>query len=119
MSKIRKNFYIEILKYADDKREFILNELFDDLKLDQEEKNLICQKLINSKLLFYNTGKEKINQTGKHSIFTISIEGKFKLLEYEELVDARQSSKEAKWIAIIAMIISAILAIGSILIQIC
>ncbi|EKD44209.1 MAG: hypothetical protein ACD_71C00213G0004 [uncultured bacterium (gcode 4)] len=110
MSSIRKDFYIELLKYANKKNEFILNELFEDLNLNQEEKNLFCERLIHSKLLF--------DSTSKSDIFMISIKGRFKLLEHEELTEARISSKQAKYIAISAIIISALLAICSILLQV-
>ena len=47
--------------------------------------------------------------------FIMGIEAYFQLLEYEELKEARQSSKNAMWIAIVAIIISAGLAFASII----
>ena len=39
-SEIRKNIHIEILKYAQEHTEFIKDELMEDLKFTQEEKDL-------------------------------------------------------------------------------
>ena len=44
-------------------------------------------------------------------------DGYFNLLEYIELKEARESSKKALWWAIAAMILSAVLAITSIIVS--
>lgn len=117
-SKIRKNIHIEILRYAQEHTEFIVKELMDDLKFTQEEKDLFVQRLINDKLFIQNTGRNKKTKAGEESLFIIAAEGRFKLLEYEELEEARKSSKEARWFAIIAIIITAIVGIIQIIISI-
>jgi hypothetical protein len=116
--KIRKNIHIEILKYAQDHIEFTKDELMDDLKFVQEEKNLFDQKLINDKSLIQNTGRNKKTKAGEKSLFIIATEGRFKLLEYEELEQARKSAKEARSFAIIAIIITAIVGIIQILVSV-
>lgn len=113
MPAIRKDLYIQLLKYADHKVEFTMQELFNDLNLNQEEKDLFAWQLIHNKLLFDNV---RISANAE-TIFTISVEGKFKLLEYEELTEARISSKEAKKQAFRAIIISWVFALASILLQ--
>jgi len=104
-SKIRKNIHIEFTK----------DELMDDLKFVQEEKNLFVQKLINDKSLIQNTGRNKQTKAGEESLFMIATEGRFKLLEYEELEEARRSSKEARKYAIIAIGLTAIIGFIQIL----
>ena len=59
-------------------------------------------KQINNSQIF-----EEVRDSGK---YFLSVEDYFSLLEHEELKEARQSSKNALIVAIIAMIISAILA---------
>lgn len=118
MSKIRRDIFIEILKYADSHQEFTCFELFKDLKLNQAEKDLVAKNLGN-KLLFYNTGRLKTTKKhGKVNIFRISIEGKFQLLEYQELQEARQSAQQAKKDANLAIIIAIATFIVGTLIQI-
>ena len=114
-SKIRKNIHIEILKYAQEYIEFTKDELMDDLKFVQEEKTLFVQKLINDKSLIQNTGRNKKTESGEESLFIIATEGRFKLLEYEELEEARRSSKEARQFAIIAIGFTAIIGFIQIL----
>jgi len=118
-SEIRKNIHIEILKYAQEHTEFIKDELMEDLKFTQEEKDLFVQKLINDKSLIQNTGRTKKTETGEESLFIIATEGRFKLLEYEELEEARKSSKEARWFAIMAIGFTAIIGIVQILVSMC
>lgn len=108
--KIRKNIHIEILKYAQKHREFGMRQLMEDLKFNQNEKNLFCQDLIHSKLLLDNTGRNESTNAGQESIFTISIEGRFRLLDHQQLF-------WAKALGIIAIVFSAGVAICTAWIQ--
>jgi len=117
-SKIRKNIHIEILKYAQEHIEFTKDELMSDLKFIQEEKDLFVQKLINDKSLIQNTGRNKKTKVGEESLFVIATEGRFKLLEYEELEEARKNSKKARSFAIIAIMITAVVGIIQIFVSI-
>ena len=47
--------------------------------------------------------------------WVLSVDSYFRLLEYEELNEARQSSKRALWVAALALIISSSLAITNII----
>ena len=47
-------------------------------------------------------------------LFSFKMEGYFHLLEHEELNEARQSSRNAMWIAIAAVTISGLLSVASI-----
>ncbi len=47
-------------------------------------------------------------------IFHLSVEASFRHLEMVELIEARQSSRTATWIAIIAIILTALMGIASI-----
>ncbi len=114
---IRKNFYIELLKYASNKKEFTDEDIKKELNLNLAEKKLYFGKLRHNKLLFENTGRNKKIEYGELSIFIISVEGRFKLLEYEALIDARKSSTVATILAIVAIIISSISVICSIIIK--
>lgn len=117
-SKIRKNIHIEILKYAQERIEFTKDELMNDLKFVQEEKDLFVQKLINDKSLIQNTGKNKKTKFGEENLFIITTEGRSKLLEYEKLNEVRKSSKEARSLVIIAIIVTMIVGIVQIFVSI-
>lgn len=101
----KKNIYIRILKYANRKGEFTMDELYDELKLNQKQKDFVNSGRGTTGLIC-NTGRIKEEGTNKNSTFTISAEGTFKLLEYEELEEARKSSKWAMRFAIIAMLLT-------------
>jgi hypothetical protein len=107
--KIRKNLPIEILKYAKEKVEFMEKQLIEDLNLDNAEKGLYSSHLRHDQSLI-----KSIRFDGPELIWTISTEGLFKLLEYEELEEARKYSKTATNLAIIAIFISIALTIISI-----
>ena len=118
MSK-KENIYIKILKYATEKKEFTESELLSDLKLNQDEKNFVLNEVFRKSDLLCNTGRCIIREDGGFmNIWTISVEGMFKLLKYKELEEARKSSKQAMRFAIAALIVSSILAFFSIIIQI-
>lgn len=108
--KIRKNIHIEILKYAQKHREFRMRQLTEDLEFNQNEKNLFCQDLIHSKLLLDNTGRNESTDAGQESIFTISIEGRLRLLDHQQLF-------WAKALGIIAIVFSIGVAICTAWIQ--
>lgn len=114
---IRKDVHIEILKYAYEHGEFLCQDLMNDLEFNQNEKDYFSQILIHEGNLICNTGRNKTNDDGQHSIFTISTEGRFKLLEYDELQEARKSSQGARFWSIVAMIITALFSFFSICIQ--
>lgn len=83
--KIRKNIHIDILKYAQKYKEFTLQQIMHDLRFNQNEKDLFSKELINSKLLLENTGREEKTGIGRENIYTISVEGRFKLLDHQQL----------------------------------
>jgi hypothetical protein len=95
IEEIRKNIHIKILEYAQERVEFTISQLMHDLKFNHNEKNLFCQYLIHDKVLFQNTGRNKKISGGEESIFTISTEGRFKLLEYEQLENAKELGVQA------------------------
>jgi len=105
-TKIKADIHIKILEYAQKHGEFTARQLVDGIKLNQNEKNLFYEKLINDKLLLQNTGRNKKTNIGEESILTISTEGRFKLLEYQQLKNATKFSKIAIRIATITTIIT-------------
>lgn len=107
--KIRKNLHIEILKFASKHTEFTSNQIFGKLNFRQKEKNLWVGSLIHNKTLIEFVRESKEEQ-GRENVYTISVEGRFKLLEYQQL-------RTAKLFGLGAIIITFIFAIASILID--
>ncbi len=118
--KIRKNIHIEILKYAHEHGEFLCKGLSVDLVFNQNEKQLFFGKLMHDKTLLQNTGRNQKTDGGEESIFTISTEGRFKLLEFEQLDSANKASTEAMnkiRISICIAISMAVIAIATLMIN--
>lgn len=81
------------------------------MQFDVEERKFVGNEVFRKGDLLCNTGKIKEG----HNIWKISSEGTFKLLEYEQLNEARQSSKEAKHIAIVAMLLTIVSIVAQII----
>lgn len=111
----KENLYIRILKDANKKEKFTENELFGSLGLSSEERKFVSNHIFRGTDLFTNTGEVNKVGTNTESILRISENGIFKLLEYEQLDEARRSSKQATYIAIIAMILTIISIIAQII----
>lgn len=106
MTQIRKDFWIELLKYADKEKRFTVSKAVNDLKLSSIEKRQL-DDAITIFDVFRPTGqKYGGGNVPIEDYLTLSIEGIFKLIDYTELAEARKNSREAKWLAIIAIIIS-------------
>jgi hypothetical protein len=108
---IRKNFYIQILRYAHEKDGgFILDEIFEALSVSKVEKQLITENVIHDKQLLQRVGGRKTLH-GEENEFSISSEGRFRLLAYEQLESANKAALRATWIAIASIIISTLATI--------
>jgi hypothetical protein len=121
MKKQEKNdFHIQVLKCMDDRPEgFTLSDLELSLKnLTSEQKYFLHQTLQLQNSVAFGVGTTPESMTK----YIMSFEGKFMLLEYTELKEARQASQEAmdaSTIAIkyarLALIVSIITGIVSII----
>jgi hypothetical protein len=105
--KSNKEIYAEILQWAKGNQPFDMKELHNAfpnyIKLIDQAQNK--EELF---LYFREQGTDSSGQpTYKHK-YLLSFEGAFKLLEYTELQEARQSSKIAQWSSFIAILISII-----------
>ncbi|MBT6994396.1 MAG: hypothetical protein HN952_05505 [Candidatus Cloacimonetes bacterium] len=109
--KKRSDFYVKILKYAESKgvNGFTFEELYKDLKLNENEKGFLNLHTMGQEPSIFWWADEK--RTKK---VALTFEGKFKLLEFEELEQARKSSRNAMRVAIFAIIISIVTGISSI-----
>ncbi len=118
MKSENSDLYINILRYAYKKSEgFTLIELKKDLSLGDEHFAFLWNDLHYSKL-FTKTNKYRIpnNQDWNNEVLLLSFEGRFKLVEYDQLEEAKESGKKATIIAIIAILISIAVAFYQIVI---
>ncbi|MEK7607261.1 MAG: hypothetical protein AAB444_03650 [Patescibacteria group bacterium] len=104
-----KNFHVRLLRYADMREVFTITEIRTDLSLIAEQITLLHRETENGNF-FERVG----NSSNGEDKYMLTLEGKSRLLEYDELVLARNSSREAKRYAIIAIIISVIALAASI-----
>lgn len=104
-NKSKDNLYVKVLRWAKEKgaEGFSLYEMDQDLSLTKKQSNLIEYTANTDQSVF-------INPENGSSKFKLSFEGYFKLLEYDELQEARASAKQARFYAIFAILISAILS---------
>ena len=101
-----KDHYIRALEYADSKSEFTIKDLVTEISLSTiQETQLALQ--IHEKQIFQQNDSDYINNYKNRDIkLHLSVDDKFRLLNYVSLEEARSSSKEAKFLAIAAFVVS-------------
>lgn len=114
-----KNIYLDALEFGEkclkDGKDITYNDLKKHLEhigysFDTEAKDRLLKDMSRETFHIYIENGEE----WKNKPHYINTEGYFKLLEYRELKDARKSSKEARWYAIIAIGISIMALLASI-----
>ncbi len=104
MLTTKNDVYVKILKWAKENPEFS----FDDIqKAFPDQKGLIIKTM--------EKGQVFIRISSNSDKYMLDFESRFKLLEYEELNEARQSSKRAMTIAIISILLTLFSIIYSII----
>ena len=93
-----KDVYIKILEYAYMNPGFTLKEI----QAEFPEHAELLKKEIEYSTLFIPLSADK----NKGVKFALTFEDRFKLLEYEELKEARKSSRNAMIVAIIAILLT-------------
>lgn len=107
MQKYKNDIYIEILQWAFKKWKFNINEIYKNFP---EHKNIIDREKEHSNIF-------NCIEAWKEEYF-LSFDDRFKLLEFEALEEARETSRKATTYATIAMWITWIVWIIQILIAI-
>lgn len=101
-----KDHYIRALQYAESKSEFTLPELVESVGLTETQEHQLALQ-IHEKQIFQQNANSYINNYRKQRIeLHLSVEDKFKLLNYVALEEARSSSRAATGFAISAILIS-------------
>lgn len=90
------DIYIRVLKYARDNPGFVLETLRNEFP---DEFNRIAKEVTQGRLFISDS-------PGTAGQFYLSFEDRSKLLEYEELHEARQSARSAMTIAIISILLT-------------
>ncbi len=104
--KSDSDIYIDILKYGRDNPGFTLKDISGRFPTHAQ---LIWNEMHNSHLFLPIAADENIFE----GELALSFEDRFRLLEYEELQEARQSSRRAMGIAIISIILSVVVTVIS------
>jgi len=101
----KDDIYIELFKWAKKKVYFTLEDIKKENKF-KDYFSLIEKEMQQSRIFICLEDNFK---------YALSFEDRFRLLEYEELQQAKKQSNIATWIAIIAMIITVIIGIAQII----
>ena len=104
--KSDSDIYINILKYGRDNPGFTFNDVAVRFPT---HKQLIWNEMKNNHLFLPIEADEDILEGG----LALSFEDRFRLLEHEELQEARQSSRRAMGIAIISIMFSVVVTVIS------
>ena len=113
-----KDHYIRALQYAESKIEFTLEELVKELGLTGPQENQLALQ-IHEKQIFQQNASNYINTyKGSNIKLHLSVEDKFKLLNYIALEEARSSSISATRFAMAALLIAIISSVIAALLSI-
>ena len=113
-----KDLYIRVVEYAVAKDgPFDLNQMYEDLALDDNKKRMLTDQIDNRYLLATNCCGQIPRRLSCGACVEVwcSARDRFRLLEYQELHDARRSSKKANLFATVAIMISMVSFTASIL----
>ena len=96
------DFYVRVLRWAKEKGSegFSLSDMEKDLPLTNMQFTLIDHTANVDEAVF-------VRPDSHTSKYELSFEGYFKLLEYDELQEARESARQARFYAISAMVLTA------------
>lgn len=104
----KENIYIRILRYGDAHPDgFLFLNLVKDLELSSLETNLIQYEMGQNRILRQvDTLPAEKAVLGDDRLLMLSFEDKSKLLQYEEMEQAKKSAKTALLIAVISITLS-------------
>ncbi|MES2749408.1 MAG: hypothetical protein V4606_03375 [Patescibacteria group bacterium] len=102
-TETEEDIHVKILRYALDNPNFTHADLIQNLKLNYEQQVFIGTEVSTNGPFFTYVGG---SGDGRGMRFMLSFEGRSRLLEYDELKEARQNSKQAFVISIFALVIS-------------
>ncbi|KGY06813.1 hypothetical protein [Vibrio sinaloensis] len=105
------DIFIRVIRYAVDKdKPFDLLGMYDDLGISNEQRHMLTEQIASGVLLAHQTSTQivhrKVREHSSGVEVWCSAQDRFRLLEYQELTEARQSSLEANKMATKAIVIS-------------
>lgn len=106
--------YIEILKFADKQSKFTLQDIKEKVELSDDEVGTLALHVQQGSLFINKYGSSYIRDWKQQDLYlTISVEDKFRLLEYTELQEARTASRRATYFAGAALVVSIVATVIS------
>ncbi|MCU8361994.1 hypothetical protein OC503_02630 [Vibrio vulnificus] len=117
----KEDVYIRTIEYAVEKDgSFNLTKMLEDLALNEQQIEMIRHQVASGGLLAheytYSHVVESVNIQREVKVWCSALD-RFRLLEYQELRDARESSRSANTKAIFAIIVSIVSFMASIFIS--
>lgn len=110
-----EDLYISAIRYAITRNDkFPLGDIRTELCLSEAQFEMLTDEVSKGKILSHSNSDYVFSSTPHEVKVWASATDRFRLIEYNELQDARKSARSANTHAIIAIAISAILAMVSI-----
>lgn len=115
--QLETDLYIKVLKYAKNNPNGItLNDIREKFDLNGKETEVVKKQLCTSHggsppPLITETTQPNQRGEGREKLYILSFNGTMRLLEYEELEQARKSSRRALYVAIAALLTSILVGI--------
>ncbi|PJC87833.1 hypothetical protein CSW98_01530 [Vibrio sp. HA2012] len=106
------DIFIRVIQYAVEKNgAFDLIQMFEELEVSGSQKSMLADQIGHGNLLAHNKNHDIINRCVKETravdVWCSAVD-RFRLLEYQELTEARESSLSANKMATKAIVISII-----------
>lgn len=111
---------IRVLIFAKNKIEFTMKELFDEINPNSEEEKILRNLISEKDLLNHNHSPGGLRKTTEPEKIFLHAGAKdyFRLLEFQQLKEARAASRTATWLAFGALIVSIVVGICSIYVSV-
>ena len=114
-----KNLMIRVLEWATSRDIFEFDELREALNLTENEESQLINLIHEKSILFHTSSNAAARMRRRESVkLFASAEDHFRLLEYQELKEARQSSKDANIKSLIAIGIAVVSTFTSIVMSV-
>jgi len=113
----KEDIFIQVIRYTlEQGKKLLLSEIFDALHMDQAQRDILTREVFYERILATSTVKNwhVFDKTPEQVLVWASAEDRFRLIDYEELQEARRAAVGANRHALLALAVSAGLAIASI-----
>jgi len=111
-------FFIRILQWADGRDSFYFDDIKNEIEMNEFQSGMLEREIHMGRLFGHNCHSVYLATRKDNKVkLWMTIDDKFRLLDYIELQEARRSSKVATWFAAAALVVSIVIGATSIYLQ--